>query len=91
MDLKEKVTEVTKDLYAAAIDAPKMGGIDSLNDTSDVVENPDGSAMKSFTMTQMVNERPFRRDIRFGDQGRPLGEIQYKVTVIAQWVPYDDE
>ncbi len=91
MDLKEKVTAVAQDLHAAAMDAPRMGDVDNLDDPGEVVENPDGSAMKSFKMMQMVNERPFRRGVLGGGQGRPLGEVQYTVTVIARWVPYDDD
>lgn len=91
MDIKAKVTAVTTDLHTAALNAPKMGDVDNLDDVSAPIENPDGSAMCSFQMTQMVSEGPIPGARGPGRMGRPLGELQYHVTVIARWVPYDDE
>ena len=90
MDLKEKVTAVAQDLHTAAMDAPRMGDVDNLEDPGEVVENPDGSAMRSFLMTQFVSDPP-EPGHRGPGGGRPRGELHYHVTVIARWVPYDDE
>lgn len=90
MDLKEKVTSVTDDLLSAAIEAPVMGEADNIDEEmGEVVENPDGSAMRSFKMTQCVSDPP-KPGRRGPGGGRPLGEVQYTVTVIARWVPYED-
>lgn len=90
MNNRQKVTDVAHDLYAAAFAAPKMGGVDNLEDLGDVVENPDGSVMRSFKMTEFVTA-PRPAGHRGPGSGQPLGEMQYTVTVVGKFVPYDDE
>lgn len=86
--METNLKEVAKAMIAALLDAPSMGGVDSIDNLEPKITDTPTGETTTFNMTK----EHFVGPVAKGRPGpRATGVMTYEVTVRAFYTPFDDD